>query len=557
MRRSSTAPTLEPDNPHSAVYLAARREWNERYGSYIAQAHAWRLTAFASLGVALVAVAGVVWIGAQNRIVPYVVQTDRLGDAIAISRANVATPTDPRLIRAQLARWVADVRSVYIDVAAEKQVITEAYAMVDRNAAGAQALNDWFSKNDPFKRAQDNTVAVAVESVLPLSATTWRVEWREDTRTRQGGLELVAALAGDDHDQRQPAVGRRHDPGQSDRAVCRIVRLVPTAMNSGGKPMRQTLSAAILAALPMLAHAQAPQVPAIVQANGTAAAVAPSDRAGQPAVAVTATSAAAISAQPLPPPAGPVPSTMPPPIRLLSPSAPLNPKEQRAVAMARRWANRPDMPQPGEDGVIRFLYGATLPTVVCAPLQVCDLALQPGEIVNNVNIGDKVRWNVSPGMSGSAAGQITHLIIKPTDAGLMSSMTVETNRRTYAVKLVSTQTEWMPLVAFTYPDEAQREWSAYQQRASWGAAASTLPTGENVANLDFGFRLSGDRTGLASAARLHRRREDLHPVPPRHGVRGGAGPRRPGQRRRLVLVAIGTDGQLSHRRRPLRRRPRA
>jgi type IV secretory pathway TrbF-like protein len=40
MRRSSTAPTLEPNNPHSAVYLAARREWNERYGSYIAQAHA-------------------------------------------------------------------------------------------------------------------------------------------------------------------------------------------------------------------------------------------------------------------------------------------------------------------------------------------------------------------------------------------------------------------------------------------------------------------------------------------------------------------------------------
>ena len=256
--------------------------------------------------------------------------------------------------------------------------------------------------------------------------------------------------------------------------------------------MRQTLSAAILAALPMLAHAQAPQVPAIVQANGTAAAVAPSDRAGQPAVAVTAASAAAISAQALPPPAGQAPSAMPPPIRLLSPSAPLNAKEQRAVAMARRWANRPDMPQPGDDGVIRFLYGATLPTVVCAPLQVCDLALQPGEIVNNVNIGDKVRWNVSPGMSGSAAGQITHLIIKPTDAGLMSSMTVETNRRTYAVKLVSTQTEWMPLVAFTYPDEAQREWSAYQQRASWGAAASTLPTGENIANLDFGFRLSGD-----------------------------------------------------------------
>ena len=186
MKRPS--PALDPENPHSAVYLAARREWNERYGDYIAQAHAWRLTALASLGVAFVAVSGVVWIGAQNRIVPYVVQTDRLGDAIAISRADIAPPADPRLIRAQLARWVTDVRSVYTDAAAEKHVITEAYAMINRNAAGAQALNDWFSNNDPFQRARDETVAVAVESVLPLSGNTWRAEWREDKRTRQGGL---------------------------------------------------------------------------------------------------------------------------------------------------------------------------------------------------------------------------------------------------------------------------------------------------------------------------------------------------------------------------------
>ncbi len=189
MKLPAKPPALDPDNPHSAVYLAARREWNERYGSYIAQAHGWRLTALASLGVAFVAVAGVVWIGAQNRIVPYIVQTDRLGDAIAVARADVATPADPRLIRAQLARWVEDVRSVYIDVAAQKRLVMEAYAMVDRNGPGAQALTDWFSRNDPFRRAQDDTVAVAVESVLPLSPSTWRLEWREDRHSRQGALD--------------------------------------------------------------------------------------------------------------------------------------------------------------------------------------------------------------------------------------------------------------------------------------------------------------------------------------------------------------------------------
>jgi type IV secretion system protein VirB9 len=53
----------------------------------------------------------------------------------------------------------------------------------------------------------------------------------------------------------------------------------------------------------------------------------------------------------------------------------------------------------------------------------------------------------------------------------------------------------MPLVAFNYPDDMQRQWSAYRQTAAFGAAANTLPTGENTANLDFGFQLSGDDPG--------------------------------------------------------------
>ena len=81
-----------------------------------------------------------------------------------------APPADPRLIRAQLARWIADVRSVYVDVAAERTLIKDAYAMVDRNGAGVRTLNDWFSHNDPFKRAETDTVSVQVVSVLPLPA---------------------------------------------------------------------------------------------------------------------------------------------------------------------------------------------------------------------------------------------------------------------------------------------------------------------------------------------------------------------------------------------------
>ena len=46
-------------------YENARREWNERYGGYIARARAWRLAATGALVVAAIAVAGIGWIGAR------------------------------------------------------------------------------------------------------------------------------------------------------------------------------------------------------------------------------------------------------------------------------------------------------------------------------------------------------------------------------------------------------------------------------------------------------------------------------------------------------------
>jgi type IV secretory pathway TrbF-like protein len=192
MKRPPNATPLDPTSPHSAVYMAARREWNERYGDYIAQANNWRLIAIAALGVAAVAVAGNVWQSAQSRVQPFVVEVNKLGDALAIRRAGVASPIPVSVIRAQLARYVQDVRAVSIDVQAERAFISEAYAMMDKNSAALPFLNAYFVDNDPFKRAATETVTAHVESVLPLpGGKTWRVEWREDTTARDGRLEFT------------------------------------------------------------------------------------------------------------------------------------------------------------------------------------------------------------------------------------------------------------------------------------------------------------------------------------------------------------------------------
>ena len=181
---ASSAPNA--DAPGKATYLAARAEWNERYGSYIQQARAWRLVAVLSMVVAIIAVLGVVYIGSQSRLVPFIVEVNKLGDALAAERADVASTPDNRLIRAQLARWISDVRTVYLDASAERAIINEAYGMIDRQSAAYGDMNSDFRANDPFTRAQNETVNVHITSVLPISQNTWRVEWDEERHARDG-----------------------------------------------------------------------------------------------------------------------------------------------------------------------------------------------------------------------------------------------------------------------------------------------------------------------------------------------------------------------------------
>ena len=73
------------------------------------------------------------------------------------------------------------------------------------------------------------------------------------------------------------------------------------------------------------------------------------------------------------------------------PDVALTSKERRAVTYGKQWANNRDQPARGEDGSAVFVFGATLPTVVCAPLYVCDFVLQSGETVNDLHVGDAGR----------------------------------------------------------------------------------------------------------------------------------------------------------------------
>jgi type IV secretion system protein VirB5 len=170
------------DNP----YLNARREWNERYGDFVARERHWQRLAFLSVAVALVAVGGLAYAAMQNKYVPYVVEIDKLGRLQAVRPATRARPVETRFQKALLAEFIESLRSVVVDGQVQRQRIFKAYAMLRQGDAATAVVSAHVRDHSPFERAKTETVSVQMETLLPLSAHTWRLEWREMARDRTG-----------------------------------------------------------------------------------------------------------------------------------------------------------------------------------------------------------------------------------------------------------------------------------------------------------------------------------------------------------------------------------
>lgn len=173
----------------------------------------------------------------------------------------------------------------------------------------------------------------------------------------------------------------------------------------------------------------------------------------------------------------------------------LNTQEKKALSIYDSWSSdnkNASMPAYGNNGGIAFSFGASQPSIVCAVMQICDLALEAGETINSVNIGDSARWNIEPAITGSGSNQIQHLIIKPLDVGLNTSMVITTDRRTYHIRLKSHRTQYMPSVYFRYPEDTLKKWQSIQTQRQQHEQREVLPdTGQRITDLDFEYTLSG------------------------------------------------------------------
>src|SRR5215469_449643 len=190
LRRMKSDTSLRPKpveiyNP----YLAARNEWDERYGEFITRARNWRTVALISGLIALLATGGLVWLTARSHVIPFVVLIDSLGRPVASALAEQTSVGDDRLRRAVIQDWIENVRLVTTDGIAQRRAIDRVYAHIASGTSAQAFISDFYRDDPPFKRAQTDTVSVEVKSVLPTSDRTFEVDWIETSRDLYGNVQ--------------------------------------------------------------------------------------------------------------------------------------------------------------------------------------------------------------------------------------------------------------------------------------------------------------------------------------------------------------------------------
>lgn len=168
-------------------YVEARREWNDRYLELARERRLWQVATGAALLVLLVLAVGLVWLSVQHKIVPYIVEVDSLGAALAIKPVDGAgRPTDERIVRYQLAAFIRGTRQVMADRIAMKKGLEQVYAYA--RGAARTYLDEYYRANNPFEIAKTYLVVPTVMTLLRLSPTSWQVRWMEEQRGLDGLL---------------------------------------------------------------------------------------------------------------------------------------------------------------------------------------------------------------------------------------------------------------------------------------------------------------------------------------------------------------------------------
>ena len=90
----------------------------------------------------------------------------------------------------------------------------------------------------------------------------------------------------------------------------------------------------------------------------------------------------------------------------------------------------------------------------CIPNATSDIILEPEEYIysgeNSIILGDTDRWDYTTSLSKENGKDVVHILVKPWEDKLETSLTITTTRRTYNLMLYSNKTNRTPMIKWIY-----------------------------------------------------------------------------------------------------------
>lgn len=175
-----------PDTKPLPNYLVSgRREFTDQFMNLARGKRNWQITAFASLGLLAVVTIAYIALASSARVQLLVVEVDELGQVRGFEEVGNVYTAREAVTDATLRLFVRDLRTVYADPAAQRDLIVSAYAYAD--ASTQEWLNGYFSdpENDPRRLMRQLSRRVEVKSVIRVPGTegsgsdSWKLTWVE------------------------------------------------------------------------------------------------------------------------------------------------------------------------------------------------------------------------------------------------------------------------------------------------------------------------------------------------------------------------------------------
>ena len=177
----------EQENP----YLSARKEYGDRYGSSVKDAARWRQISFFLIMLCVAFGALMMWMASQNKVIPYIVQVDKQGYAVAIKSSEQGAVADTRVIVATLGGFFVNFKTVITDVSSQKRMVNDVYSYLAKGSAAESFVSHYYQEHNPFVATQDkkNTVQVEIRSIVRSGSNdkSWQVLWSEE-KLEQGTI---------------------------------------------------------------------------------------------------------------------------------------------------------------------------------------------------------------------------------------------------------------------------------------------------------------------------------------------------------------------------------